>query len=331
MKARRNSLICCVVSLSSSLPPALSRDRLSDATRRGLPYGLALGLHAGLVALFISTPPGELLRIRGEVERLDVRFYTMSAPDAQSDAQLVEPPLSEETTDPAQDAPAPVTERAEVEPPAPAPEAPDVDITAQTEPAPAVSEDGLAPASDAASAPDRSPSAPIPSASPRSSGPDAPVITTQQRPGPQRSAPPPPSFADILARAETRLDPDDFRVVLSLGGVRETVRESFCLSSSAANLEAGECPDGPNPDSAELARFGLQGLGEEPPEFLEDMDRMAFQLRQLGANPSQVERIMLALRESRREAINTPGVNRAMQRDREGRTDNLGNLLPDPD
>ncbi|MAB69563.1 MAG: hypothetical protein CMH89_08010, partial [Oceanicaulis sp.] len=75
------------------MSPALSRDRLSDATRRSLPYGLALGLHAGLIALLLSTPPGELLRIHGDVERLDVRFYTISAPDAQSDAQLVEPPL----------------------------------------------------------------------------------------------------------------------------------------------------------------------------------------------------------------------------------------------
>ena len=61
------------------------------------------------------------------------------------------------------------------------------------------------------------------------------------------------------------------------------------------------------------------------------MDRMAFQLRQLGANPSQVERIMLALSEARREAIATPGVTRAMQRDQDARTDNLGNRLPDPD
>jgi len=322
------------VSLSALLSTALSRDRLSEATQRGLPYGLALGLHAGLVALFITTPPGELLRIRGEVERLDVRFYTISDVNAQSDAQLVEPPLSDEASDPVQDAPAPVSEDTETDAPAPVPEIepeePQTERPTDAEPsALTVSEDGLAPASDAPPARPSSSASTLVSRAPVRS--DAPIVTTQERPGPQRSAPSPPSFADILARAETRLDPDDFRVVLSLGGVREMVRESFCLSSSAANLEAGDCPEGPNAASAELARFGLQGLGEESPEFLEDLDRMEFQLRQLGANPSQVERIMLALRESRRDAINTPGVQRAMQRDREGRTDNLGNLLPDPD
>ncbi|WP_440957773.1 hypothetical protein ACFELO_10790 [Oceanicaulis sp. LC35] len=322
------------MSLPSTLSSALGRDRLSDATRRGLPFGLALGLHAGLLALLISTPPGELLRIRGEVERLDVRFYTVSAADADSDAQLVEPPLSDEAIDPALEEPAPVDEAEGAEPPAPVAEA----SPSEPEPAPtqrdtveAVSEDGLsAPSPEPASTrPRRARTGAAPA--PGNASADAPVSTTQQRPGQRRRAPPPPSFADILARAETRLDPDDFRIVLSLDGVREAVRESFCLSSSAANLEAGECPDGPNPDSARLAQFGLQGLGEEPPEFLEDMDRMAFQLQQLGANPSQVERIMLALRESRRDAINTPGVNRAMQRDLESRTDNLGNPLPGPD
>jgi len=301
--------------------------------RRSLPYVLALGLHGGALAFLINTPPGELLRIRGEVERLDVRFYTVSAPDAESDAQLVEPPLNEDTDLSGDDAP--VVETAPDEPPAPDPEP----ALAEPEAAPApdtdpvtLSEDAFAPPADAetgrTSSGDGDSRVSRPAA-PTATG--APITTTQQRPNPVRRAPPPPSFADILARAETRLDPDDFRVVLSLGGVRGTVQESFCLSSSAANLEAGDCPAGPNPNSPELAHYGLQGLGEEAPEFLEDLDRMAFQLRQLGANPSQVDRIMLALRESRRDAINTPGVNRAMQRDLDSRTDNLGNLIPDRD
>ena len=303
--------------------------------RRSLPYMLALGLHGGALAFLISTPPGELLRIRGEVERLDVRFYTVSAPDAESDAQLVEPPLDEDTDLSGDDAPAPVVETAPDEPPAPelepAPAEPEAAPAPDTDPV-TLSEDAFAPPADAetgrASSGDGDSRVSRPTA-PAASG--APITTTQQRPNPVRSAPPPPSFADILARAETRLDPDDFRVVLSLGGVRGTVQESFCLSSSAANLDAGDCPDGPNPNSPELAHYGLQGLGEEAPEFLEDLDLMEFQLRQLGANPSQVDRIMLALRESRRDAINTPGVNRAMQRDLDSRTNNLGNLIPDQD
>ena len=301
--------------------------------RRCLPFVLAIGLHGGLIGLLVNTPPATLLAIKSDILRLDVRFYTISDTDAESDAQLVEPPLREDAADPVQDAPAPVepddaTEPSELAPVQDPPLEPPAPLD---ETGPAASEEGLLPMTEEPPAAPQRASGSGGSPQTGATRADAPIVTTQQRPVPQRSAPPPPSFADILARAETRLDPEDFRIVLSLGGVRETVRESFCLSSSAANLEAGDCPDGPNANSPRLARFGLQGLGEQAPEFLEDMDRMAFQLRQLGANPSQVERIMLALRESRREAINTPGVNRAMQRDLEGRTDNLGNLLPNPD
>lgn len=312
---------------------ALGQIRLSDALQRGLPYGLAISLHVALVTLFLSTPPGELLQIRGEVERLDVRFYTVSAADAQSDAQLVEPPLvEEEVAD--NEVPAPVFEtETEPEPLQPQPVEPE-EVEAPNEAeettALAASEDGQAPVTPNTAAPVRQTQSNTASSRSALSGSSAPVRTTQIRPSAQRATAAPPSFADILARVETRLDPDDFRIILSASGTRGAVRESLCLSSSAANLEAGDCPDGPNAASAELAQYGLQGPGEEPPEFLVDLDRMEFQLRQMGANPSQVERIMLALRESRREAINTPGVNRAMQRDLNSRTDNLGNPLSDP-
>lgn len=312
---------------------ALGQIRLSDALQRGLPYGLAISLHAALVTLFLSTPPGELLQIRGEVERLDVRFYTVSAADAQSDAQLVEPPLVEEEVA-ANEVPAPVIEaESEPEPLQPQPVEPEEveePNEAEETTALAASEDGRDTAPPNTVAPVRQTESTTASSRSALSGSSAPVRTTQIRPSAQRAASPPPSFADILARVETRLDPDDFRIVLSASGTRGAVRESLCLSSSAANLEAGDCPDGPNAASAELAHYGLQGPGEEPPEFLVDLDRMEFQLRQMGANPSQVERIMLALRESRREAINTPGVNRAMQRDLNSRTDNLGNPISDP-
>lgn len=313
---------------------ALGQIRLSDALQRGLPYGLAISLHVALVALFLSTPPGELLQIRGEVERLDVRFYTVSAPDAESDAQLVEPPLIEEEVA-ANEIPAPVIEaETEPEPLQPQPVEPEViDVpneTAETT-AVATSEDGRGPVASDTAAPIQQTQSNTASSRSSVSGSGAPVRTTQIRPSAQRASSPPPSFADILARVETRLDPDDFRIVISASGTRGAVRESLCLSSSAANLEAGDCPDGPNAASAELAQYGLQGPGEEPPEFLVDLDRMEFQLRQMGANPSQVERIMLALRESRREAINTPGVSRAMQRDLNSRTDNLGNPVSGPE
>lgn len=298
--------------------------------------GLAILLHMAMLALLIRTPPAELLRISAVSDVLDVRFYTVSATDAESDARLIEPPLADLESEPATAEPAPVNE---TETAAPEPVA-DEDTAADS------LEDNTPPIDNPATR--LTPDAPLAQAppvtrngspgprggQPPSSAPppaNGPVATTQINLPPPRAAARRPSFADILARAETRLDPADFQIALSLNGVVGTVRESFCLSSSRANLEAGACPEGPNPRSAELARFGLQALGEASPEFIEDMDRMAFQLRQLGANPSQVERIMLALSEARRDAIAAPGVTRAMQRDAESRTDNLGNRLPDPD
>lgn len=324
------------MSVFASPLPALSPDRLRDAIRRSLPLGLAILLHMAMLALLIRTPPAELLRITGVTDALDVRFYTVSATDAESDARLVEPPLADIETEPMSAEPAPVTET-DTAPPEPVAEVedaenPDDGASSEDEIAVDLIPDTPAPISNGALISQSSPrpaGAPFATSGPQS-GADA-VATTQVNPSAARTHSRPPSFADILARAETRLDPADFQVVLSLDGVVGTVRESLCLSSSQANLEAGACPDGPNPRSAELARFGLQALGEASPEFIEDMDRMAFQLRQLGANPSQVERIMLALSEARREAIATPGVRRAMQRDAENRTDNLGNRLPDPD
>ncbi|WP_421857413.1 hypothetical protein [Oceanicaulis sp.] len=325
------------MTLSASLLPALSLDRLRDAIRRSLPLTLAISVHLALLALLVRTPPAELLRITGVSEVLDVRFYTVSAPNADSDARLVEPPLAEIETDPAAAEPAPVTESAAVEPvPSedPSADAPVDEALSPDEPVPGPAADTTDPAVPANTPANGSGSRttgvgqPV---APATASANGPVATTQITPSPPRAPARLPSFADILARAETRLNPADFQIALSLNGVVGTVRESFCLSSSQANLEAGECPDGPNARSAELARFGLQALGEASPEFIEDMDRMAFQLRQLGANPAQVERIMLALSEARRDAIATPGVTRAMQRDQDARTDNLGNRLPDPD
>jgi hypothetical protein len=149
--------------------------------------------------------------------------------------------------------------------------------------------------------------------------PGAVVATTQ----PPAEAPPapvrragPPTFAEILARAESRLDPEDFRMLVNLeGGVQAAVRENFCLSSVDANREAFDCPEGVNPDSTRLAQYGLMGLGEEPPEFLEDMDRLAFQLANMGANDSTVRRILLSVQESRREVIEAGPLRRQMARD----------------
>jgi hypothetical protein len=121
------------------------------------------------------------------------------------------------------------------------------------------------------------------------------------------------------------LDPEDFRIIANFaGGVRGTVRENFCLSSSDANQEAFDCPEGAQLAAPRLAQYGLMGLGEEPPEFLEDMDRLAFQLSQTGAGDTAIGRILTSLREARREAVNTPALSRSMTRDAENATDHLG-------
>lgn len=320
--------------------------RLSDpdARRKAGAYGLALVFHAVLLALLLVLPPAVLPQIERAATAISVRLYTVAGGDqAESDAPLFEPPLAGGATDSGgagsgdadqaganaavsePDIVAPVTEPVvepapveEVEPAPATPEqpraepAPEPDAVILTAPR---SQTGDAPA-QTSPAPSRSRTPPPAPGVVRDSG--APVATTQPsdlpEPGARRAGP--PSFADILARAETRLDPQDFRLLANFGsGVQATVRENFCLSSVDANREAFDCPEGPNPNSARLARFGLMGLGEESPEFLQDMDRLAFQLANMGADDSAIQRILLSLRESRREVIEAGPLRRQMARD----------------
>lgn len=331
--------------------------RLSDpdARRKAGAYGLALVFHAVLLAVLLVLPPAVLPQIERAATAISVRLYTVAGGDqAESDAPLFEPPLAGGATDSGgagsgdadqagadaavsePDIVAPVTEPVvepapveEVEPAPATPEqpraepAPEPDAVLRTAPG---AQSGDAPAQPLP-APSRS--RPLPPPAPgvaRDSG--APVATTQPsdlpEPGTRRAGP--PSFADILARAETRLDPQDFRLLVNFGsGVQATVRENFCLSSVDANREAFDCPEGPNPNSARLAQFGLMGLGEEPPEFLEDMDRLAFQLSTLGADDSTVRRILLSVQESRRDVIEAGPLRRQMARDSEPEN---GNDIP---
>ncbi len=327
----------------------------TELRRRTTGYGVAVALHAVALAALLILPPAVLNEAERIGQAMEVRLYTVAGgPNAETDAPLFEPPLAggragdadaagqsgagAETSDAGAeppiaapldaaepDPPAPAAEPEPVEPviaaPAPAP-APDAILTAPPEAADAPA---LAPPAPSASR-QAAPAAPPPAfAVPTDSS--QPVATAQ--PDPDPPPPPvrarPPSFADILARVETRLDPEDFRIIADFaGGVHGTVRENFCLSSSDANHEAFDCPEGSQLAAPRLARFGLMGLGEEPPEFLEDMDRLAFQLSQAGVTDSRIGRILTGLRESRREALNTPAVQRSMQRDRENATDHMG-------
>jgi len=171
---------------------------------------------------------------------------------------------------------------------------------------------------------------PAPSASPPvgPAGPEIadPVITTD---GAERNAPVRRAgrvtFADIESRARNPVTVANFTIQELEGLIQLAVQESFCLSSSRANLDAADCGDAPNPLSAELARYGLTRLGETYPTFLEDLSRIEFELQQLGAEGSTIERILAGMREARRQALDEPALTRRMREDEAQRsTDNFG-------
>ncbi|XBQ14903.1 MAG: hypothetical protein ABL308_07985 [Oceanicaulis sp.] len=329
--------------------------------RRAAAYGAAILLHGLLFAGLLAAPAAVREEAGRMARAIEVRFYTVAGGEgAETDAPLFEPPLAQSAeagegaqdgeterpsgADPAADEAqaggaeaAEVQEAAEDAEPADAPE-PVAETAVETEeaaaePAPAETGDAVlfapaatpepagesadAPSAGAAAGPAPAPAAPA--------DPDRPMATSQLSdlppPGARRAGP--PSFADILARARTRLDPADFEVANLAGGVRLTTREVFCLSSASGNRDAMDCGDAPNAASAELAKYGLMDLGEEPPDFLEDLTRLEYQLQTLGANDNAVARILTALREARREAIATDPIQRQMTRDGEG-YDNLG-------
>jgi hypothetical protein len=335
----------------------MARD--ADVRRRAGAVVFAVTMHAVALWALIVLPPAVLPQVERAAAAISVRLYTVAGgADAESDAPLFEPPLAGGQSDTdgetgaaggdaagsddgtasarveADELELEAQEEASEPEPASEVEPQLVPDPSDTEPAEQTAAVVTAPGGEATLAPSPSPSAaPRPrTISPPPSqpiDPGAPVATTQPSadggPAPVRR-PGPPTFAEILARTQTRLDPEDFRMVVDFGdGVQATVRENFCLSSVDANREAFDCPEGVNPNSARLAQYGLMGLGEEPPEFLEDMDRLAFQLANLGADDSAVRRILLSVQESRREAIEGGPLRRQMGRDSEPEN---GNDIP---
>ncbi|TGY90059.1 hypothetical protein E5163_02715 [Marinicauda algicola] len=322
-------------------------------SRRALAAGLTGLVHLVFLSIILTVPLYQLPE-RGTGEAggggRTIGVYTVSAGEAgaESDAPLNEPSLADRTADGdgegegagpgTGDGPAGV-EQPQIEAEPEIPPAPEAQVepveTAQTpeaaEPlpqadtrtpllaAPGSGNRALDP-SERAARPARG--APAPTAVP--ADPDAPIATTQLPGGSRSAVSDVPRFADILARAAPGLDPADFRVEALAGDLDAAVRESLCLSSSQATLEAGRCPEGPNPNQAALAAYGLTEPGEVPPQFMIDMDRLAFQLAQMGADAGAIERLMLGLSEARREAIRSPALTRQMDRDRENLTDHLG-------
>lgn len=350
--ADRGAHFARVTALNPSLSPlqdwrALAGDRA--LLGRAGAYALAAALHAGVLALLLMAPPVVLDPVRRAVNAVEVRLYTVAGgEDAQSDAPLFEPPIADAPEASQGDlgaAPAPVVIEPDIAEDSAAQAPPETDEPAETEIAETETadtetaqtpRDSTLAVEDGAQASAGAPGAGVEAGAgragqaaetPAASAAGAPLATTQLAPGERRARRAgPPSFAEILARAETRLDPADFQVARLLGGVRGATQESFCLSSASGNRDAMDCPDEPSAASAELARYGLMGLGEEAPEFFEDMSRLEFQLRTLGADDNAVTRILTGLREARRDAINTPPLSRQLNRDAAERDiDNLGN------
>lgn len=160
--------------------------------------------------------------------------------------------------------------------------------------------------------------------------PDAPVATLQ----PQRAEPgsaggePELDIDALMAQMAISLDPDDYRMIHGAVASRLAVRDSFCLSSSDANREAGNCPEDGPATEIDLAQFGLTGFGATPPRFLEDMSRLEFELAQMGAGRSQIRRIMTELAAARRDVIAQPSLTREMDRIAGDRTDHQGFRAP---
>jgi hypothetical protein len=331
--------------------PALSEDRMA---RRILAGAATVLVHATLLASILTVPLYQLpdrsaARSAGGTRG---QVYTVSGINAQTDAPLNEPQIGSQEGDGSgegdaggepglEDAPARTSAEAEDAELAPDPDASDAatpeageetavtgdpseaDAAAEVLTAPGSGNPGLREGETAAATSGGTPAA-RPDRAPVS--PNQPVSTTQpgetRAPGPVEA---PPSFADILARVDPTLDPEDFLVRALEGDTNGAVRESLCLSSSEATLQAAGCPDEPNPAQGALAAYGLTRPGELPPQFLIDLDRLAFQLNQLGANPSRIEALMLGVADARRREIERSPLERQMGRDTQaGSRDNLG-------
>lgn len=316
-------------------------------------------LHVSALAAIAVMPPERMERFETTGQSVEVRFYTVSAADAESDLPLNVPLLADRLDDAAQagqpgdadgedggrgsaddsegdDLPDDGDEAEEAAPDEPSdPE----DITDEApaepeqEPAPRPAETDesaasivTAPAREA-SAPSAPPPASRPAPPPPSGplAPDRPVDTIQP---PEEEAVRPTArrltFADIASRADTRLRPEDFMTGNLDGGVRAVLAEVFCLASGEGMREAGDCGDEPNPAQAELAIYRIRAMSRDMPQFLENMSRAEFELMQMGASPSTLELIRHHFRQAHRETVNTPAITRAMDRDRASRTDHLG-------
>lgn len=322
-------------------PPAFSRLRLGAIAAASL-------LHVGALGAIALMPPEALERFVSTGDVIEVRFFTISASDAESDLPL-NAPLLADRLDAAAQAGTPEGEGTAVPDPASAqdaePEAEPADDTAEEatpEPdaetartdvgSPPVSETGTLPADPDAPAPRPTPPRARPQPGAPSASlipPDVPVDTIQPtEEEAARTTARLPTFAEIEARADMRLRPEDFQVGQVDGSVGAVIAEVLCLSSGEANREAGGCGNEPNAAQAELALYRIQAMSEGPLQFAENMSRLEFELAQLGASASTLELLRVHFLNAQREQARRSPLLRAMDRDGAMRTDHLGITRP---
>lgn len=330
-------------------PPPFSRLRLGA-------YGVAAALHIAAISALALLPPETLDRFVDTGRGVEVRFFTVSAVNAESDLPLNAPLLADrvqgaqtqggngddaggdtggqridadnEANAEPQDEPEPVDapepEDDQAEEPAAEP-APDEVAADEAETLP-VSPDGTLPAQESpAREGETTPGRRTPARAAGVIAPDRPVDTIQ----PEEESEAfvvrrPPTFAEIAARAQTGFEPENFRIDRLEGPVGAVIAEVLCLSSGEANREIGDCGDGPNAAQAELALYHIRAFGQGPLEFDEDMDRLEFELEQLGVSPSTLEALRVHFLNAQREQTRRSPLLRAMDRDRASRTDHLG-------
>ncbi|WP_371394048.1 hypothetical protein AB6B38_02185 [Glycocaulis abyssi] len=320
--------------LSRASAPAFSRLRLGAYICAGL-------LHAGAIGAIAALPPEALERFVSTGTSVEVRFFTISASDAESDLPLNAPLLADRgqagadsgadtgNANSSQSDAASDTEGEELTPEEPE-TPPDTAVEAEpdnTPPAP-VSETGTRPADPDAPETPRRPAQPRTDTAGRAfsvTPPDTPVDTIlpeeEDAAIVERRI---PTFASIAARAETGLRVEDFQVSPIEGGVSAVIAEVFCLSSGDANREIGDCGDGPNAAQAELAVYHLRAISRGPLEFAENMSRLEFELAQLGVSPSTLQMLRVHMASEHREQTRRSPLLNAMERDRSTRTDHLG-------
>ncbi|MEO1039659.1 MAG: hypothetical protein AAFX09_08940 [Pseudomonadota bacterium] len=327
--------------------------RAPDTRRKLLSGAVASLAHLTAFLALLAVPPHRPPVETGDGRTVAVRIYTVAGENAVTDAPLNEPPLAgadaqSGSADEGGDGEGEGREQGEADPPESEPEdtmqdAPDSDETAsdpveiEQPDAPETSSatlltspggvDTVQPSFDTDTP--QAPTAPVairrpaPPVTPPGA-PDIPLTTTQDLPEAPVGRRGPPSFAEIAARAAERDDDDRFLIANFAGGVAEVVRDSFCISSSQANRTVFNCVEVPEDLARRLVEIGLSDFAEQPPSFLVDLDRLEFQMRQLGADPPLIEAFLAYMGEARREAMDTPDLARQMGRDRRNASDHLG-------